>query len=593
MLKRKGPEKPVQARYVKVLPPIQKKDAKRYSIGWDIPTVGKGKTNAAERRASETTTRKVSQTPSSPRLQKDRKLRFSAPLGEPVSQQLDGLANKSSLPIDSTSPSDKAPNQSTSAVADNVYLPYPMPTASPLSDPCQLELELDTKQFVRTGDMMSPWSIANSDEVQLPQLYVATTKYDGPPVVEKGQVIMVVKIKTITLVRGIHSDGKEVTLSSNSSLQMSPLGQGVKASQSISAKALLSLKSPPPVVTVAKQFKAATKTIVPSGTRLFLQQDQASATKYKTAEPHSVLLARDLGGQEFMITASCSGLFSTHPRDTTLVLQEIIKHCQLPLKVHVCNTKEEMTLESVTNQQTLVSYPFNTGQKSEATVFELPAEASLQLVRVVMQSEEMEMRLQRGDGADEDDVENNYEVITEYTKTEHPQQVTSPTQKVTSPTQKVTSPTQKVTSPTQKVTSPTQKVTLPNVAQQKRYSFVSTMSQDRSSPQGSSVGSPPYASGASAIGTTDEYNEKKIAENVVYLKSMQATEVLELLEAMQLEDYKESFKSEKIDGEVLSSLTEADLMHELNIQKRLHRVRLMKVIEGIYSASDILTQIYI
>ena len=107
------------------------------------------------------------------------------------------------------------------------------------------------------------------------------------------------------------------------------------------------------------------------------------------------------------------------------------------------------------------------------------------------------------------------------------------------------------------------------------------------------MGSPPYASGASAIGTTDEYNEKKIAENLVYLKSMQGTEVLELLEAMQLEEYKESFKSERIDGEMLSSLTEADLMHELNIQKRLHRVRLMKVIEGVYSASDILTQIYI
>ena len=591
MPKRKGPEKPVQGRYVKVLPPIQKKDAKRHSIGWDIPTAGKDKTSqsspktapgpttAIGRRISETTPPKVSQTPSSPRSQKDRELRFSAPLGERVSEQLEGLANKSSLPIDSTSPSNKAPNKRTSVVTDNVYLPYPMPTASPLTDPCQLELELDTKQFVRTGDMMSPWSIANSDEVQLPQLFVAANKYNGPPVVEKGQVIMVVKIKTITLVHGIHSDGKEVTLSSNSSLQMSPLGQGVKVSQSISAKALLSLKSPPPVVTVAKQFTGATNTVVPSGTRLFLQQDQASATKYKTAEPHSVLLARNLGGQEFMITASCSGIFSTHPRDTTLMLQEILKHCQLPLKVHVCNTKEEMTLESVTNQQMLVSYPFNTGQKSEATVFELPAEGSLQLVRVVMQSEEMEMSLQSGDGAEDDDVENNYEVIAEYTKTEHPQQVTSPTQKGTSLAQKVT--------------SPTQKVTLPNVTQQKRYSVVSTSSQDRSSPQGSSVGSPPYASGASAIGTTDEYNEKKIAENLVYLKSMQGAEVLELLEAMQLEEYKESFKSEKIDGEVFSSLTEADLMHELNIQKRLHRVRLMKVIEGVYSASDILTQIYI
>ena len=592
MPKRKGQEKPVQARYVKVLPPIQKKDVKRYSLDWDALTAGKDSTSqtpptvtalktAIGRKTSEPAMAKFSQTASSPRFGREKKLRVSESLDESVIRKSGGPDTQSFLSINSTSPSSKAPNQRQRSVSDNMYLPYPVPTAPPLSDARQPELdtkphpvptspplsdarqpELDTKQFVRTGDVMSLWNITNSEDLQLPQLFVAESKYDGPPVIEKGQVIMVVKIKTVTQIQGTYSNGKELTLSSASSLQLSPLGEGVKVSQSLTAKALLSLKSLPPVVTVAKQFTVASETVVTSGTRLFLQRNQPPASKYKATE--HPLLARDLGGREFALTANCSGIFSTHPRDTSLVLQEVIKHCQFPLKVLAYDSKEEMTLESVSQQQMLVSYPFNTRQKSEATVFELPAEGSLQLVRVIMQSEEMESNMHPDDEAVENNLENTYEVIPEHTASESPQQM-----------------------------SPTQQATSPDALRDDPYSVVRSLSQDRSSTPASPFGSLPYPSGASAIGTTDEYNEKKIAENLVYLKSMHVDEIIQLLESMQLDEYKESFKKEKIDGEVLSSLTEADLLHELNIQKRLHRVRLMKVIEGVYSASEILTQIYI
>ena len=568
MRKWKGKEKVVQAGYVKVLPPLQKKDSKdgqRHSTGEDTPTAGRDKPRQSPRRPpppipqtavrkkiSEPTPPKISITASSPGWTKDRKARASVPECAVFSQQLDSLIAQSLLSTNSTSHSSKVPHQRPRSATENI--------PPPLNDIWQPEQ--DMKQFVRTGDAVSLWSIANSDNVQLPQLFVAESKYDGPPVIEKGQVIMVVKIKTVTLVHGIHSDGKEVTLSSSSSPKLSPLGEGMKVSQSLPVKALLSHKPLPPVVAVAKQFPVAGETIVPSGTLLFLQQGQPSAAQDRTKDLQPALLVRDLGGREFTLTAKCTGIFSTHPRDTALMLQELVKHCQFPLKVCDYDSKEEMTLQSVTHQQMFLAYPFNAGQKSESTVFELPAEGSLQLVRVVMTSKEMEMNTQPCNNAEESELEHNYEVISEYVEREHPQQA-----------------------------SPTQKVTSANAT--KQDSVARTPSQDIPSTRGSPLRSPPCPSGASAIGTTDEYNEKRIAESLVYLKSLNAEEVLELLEGMQLEEYRESFKKEKIDGEVLSSLTEEDLLQELNIQKRLHRVRLMKVIEGVYSARDILTQIYI
>ena len=73
--------------------------------------------------------------------------------------------------------------------------------------------------------------------------------------------------------------------------------------------------------------------------------------------------------------------------------------------------------------------------------------------------------------------------------------------------------------------------------------------------------------------------------NVAYLKKMQNGEILHLLDAMNLSAYKEAFKQEQIDGEIMVCLS-ADMLIELGVSKSLHRLRLMKIISGQTSATS-------
>ena len=65
-------------------------------------------------------------------------------------------------------------------------------------------------------------------------------------------------------------------------------------------------------------------------------------------------------------------------------------------------------------------------------------------------------------------------------------------------------------------------------------------------------------------------------------------QIQQLLGAMQLPQYKVAFQQEQIDGEVLIELDEQILESDLQISSRIHRIRLMKLISGNYSAEDIL-----
>ena len=62
-----------------------------------------------------------------------------------------------------------------------------------------------------------------------------------------------------------------------------------------------------------------------------------------------------------------------------------------------------------------------------------------------------------------------------------------------------------------------------------------------------------------------------------------------LLDAMHLAQYKDVFASEQITGEVLAELDEEILQKELEISVKIHRIRLMKVINGKYSVQQILS----
>lgn len=62
----------------------------------------------------------------------------------------------------------------------------------------------------------------------------------------------------------------------------------------------------------------------------------------------------------------------------------------------------------------------------------------------------------------------------------------------------------------------------------------------------------------------------------------------ELLEKMGLSEYKEIFLSEKVAGDILLQCCETTLKDELHITKKLHRIRLMKLIDGSHSAQTIM-----
>ena len=72
-------------------------------------------------------------------------------------------------------------------------------------------------------------------------------------------------------------------------------------------------------------------------------------------------------------------------------------------------------------------------------------------------------------------------------------------------------------------------------------------------------------------------------ENIAYLKKLDFDSVLQLLSDMNLAEYRDIFKREQVDGELLVDLTIEDL-EDLGITKRIHQKRLLKLIDGSSSA---------
>ncbi len=66
-------------------------------------------------------------------------------------------------------------------------------------------------------------------------------------------------------------------------------------------------------------------------------------------------------------------------------------------------------------------------------------------------------------------------------------------------------------------------------------------------------------------------------------------QVLNLLKAMDLQQYVEIFRQQHVDGDILSDCDEDILQNELKIQSRLHRLRLQRVISGQHSVANMIT----
>ena len=64
--------------------------------------------------------------------------------------------------------------------------------------------------------------------------------------------------------------------------------------------------------------------------------------------------------------------------------------------------------------------------------------------------------------------------------------------------------------------------------------------------------------------------------------------MLTLLEALGLKQYHDTFKEEKVSGEILSECDEEVLTNDLGIKSKLHRIKLIKEITGRHSAKRIM-----
>ena len=66
------------------------------------------------------------------------------------------------------------------------------------------------------------------------------------------------------------------------------------------------------------------------------------------------------------------------------------------------------------------------------------------------------------------------------------------------------------------------------------------------------------------------------------------SQILKLLEAMNMRQYQGVFMQEQIDGEVLCECDDTVLGNDLKVSSKLHRTRLLKVISGRHSVRNIL-----
>jgi hypothetical protein len=90
-------------------------------------------------------------------------------------------------------------------------------------------------------------------------------------------------------------------------------------------------------------------------------------------------------------------------------------------------------------------------------------------------------------------------------------------------------------------------------------------------------------------GGTNGVNTAELeVKNKENLLSMDTEQVCQLLEIMKLSVYVENFRREQINGEILAELNEDALKDELGISSKIHRVKLLKIINGRHSAVNVL-----
>ena len=84
-------------------------------------------------------------------------------------------------------------------------------------------------------------------------------------------------------------------------------------------------------------------------------------------------------------------------------------------------------------------------------------------------------------------------------------------------------------------------------------------------------------------------NSPDTTTNISNLKLLDPMGVLNLLDTINLSSYKENFRKELIDGEILSEFTE-EMFIEIGVERSIHRLKLMHVVKGRKDVSSLLNK---
>ena len=97
----------------------------------------------------------------------------------------------------------------------------------------------------------------------------------------------------------------------------------------------------------------------------------------------------------------------------------------------------------------------------------------------------------------------------------------------------------------------------------------------------------PSSSQSSSSDTLEKIYKQTPEDNRKFLQSLDHVRILELLDGMKLEKYKSEFKNSFVDGQLLATLSQTELV-ELKVNSLLHQRKLLNIIEGHESAQKYL-----
>ena len=396
------------------------------------------------------------------------------------------------------------------------------------------------KHYYPTSCSMSLMELAHSRHTVLPQLVRAENDYKGSDtIIAKGDVLMASYLKEVKAVRGRDAEGKDITLLLNSKATVSPILSDVRISQKLTAKDLLSETQLPPALKVIKKFKDALGCNIKAETLLFITKPETEG------DNEELLVTTDANGKSVHISASTGGLFSTHPDDVKLFLPELVYRCQFPQKVlpeDGMYSSDILSLTAFCQTKVLLVQTCDrrTGEPQDKFL-ELPINCSLQVVKIALDNKTME--------------ENIYaslqEVINVEVKKEDQRRGGNNDHDYEE---------------------------VPDLfSWRKRYSQ-DTLEYLRD--KGYEISSVVLSNSG----------EVAMQQNISELKDLSVGEVVNLLEAMKLHQYKGTFYDKNINGFILSKIDPHNLAKILGISQSDHQNQIRQIINGEVSTKAILKQ---